>query len=64
MLALPGAIITIISTLCTSGVKKEQIAYLLQVQFHFKIDVLNTVSATFEITKILFTLQVTLAMKH
>ena len=55
---------TIISTLSTSMVKKEQSAYLLQVQFHFKIDVLNTVSATFEITKILFTLQVTLAMKH
>ena len=64
VLALPGAIITIISTLCTSGVKKEQIAYLLQVQFHFEIDALNTVSATFEITKIFFTLQVTLAMKH
>ena len=47
-----------VSTLCTSGVKKEQNAYLLQVQFHFEIDALNTVSAAFEITKIFFTLQV------
>ena len=45
------------------GLKKE-IAYLLQVQFHFEIDSLNTVSATFEITKLFSTLQVTLAMKH
>ena len=29
-------------------VKKEEIAYLLKVQFHFKIDALSTVSATFE----------------
>ena len=64
LLALPGAIIPLWSTLCTSGIKKEQNAYLLQVQFHFEIDALNTVSATFEITKIFFTLQVTLAMKH
>ena len=41
----------LVPTLCTSGVKKEQIAYLLQVQFHFEIDALN-ISATFEITKI------------
>ena len=40
------------------GLKKN--AYLLQVQFHFEIDALNTVSATFEITKIFSTLQVKL----
>ena len=29
-------------------VKKEEIAYLLKIQFHFEIDALNMVSATFE----------------
>ena len=42
------------------GLKKY--AYLLQIQFHFEIDALNTVSTKFEITRIFSTLQVTLNM--
>ena len=52
---LPRPIIIVMQV--TIGWKKD--AYLLQVQFYFEIDALNTVSATFEITKIFSTLQVT-----
>ena len=46
---MPALIITIMKTVhYFLVVKKEEIAYLLKIQFHFEIDALNMVSATFE----------------